>query len=167
MKRDDLDWIYQQHMKDVYRYLYSLCRDHHMTEDILQETFYRAYLHLENCKDDKVKPWLFRVAYHAFIDVKRKNKRMDLQEISYFDSLFHTETLEQQVMEQERWNELKLAIGELPERQKQAIVLYDFHQFSYQEASELMKVGLSHFKILLFRARQTLRQQKGKDGQDE
>lgn len=162
MRRDDLDQIYQKYMKDVYRYLYSLCRDHHMTEDILQETFYRAYLHLENCKDDKVKPWLFRVAYHAFIDVKRKNKRMDLQEISYFDSLFHTETLEKQVVEQERWNELKLAIDELPELQRQAIILYDFHQFSYQEASEFMKVGLSHFKILLFRARKTLRQQKGK-----
>ncbi|MGM1045613.1 RNA polymerase sigma-70 factor, ECF subfamily [Paenibacillus uliginis N3/975] len=166
MKRDDLDRIYQKYMKDVYRYLYSLCRDHHMTEDILQETFYRAYLHLENCKDDQVKPWLFRVAYHAFIDAKRKNKRTIIQDIGFFNTLSQPSTLEKQVMEQERWDELKLAIDELPEQQKQAILLYEFHQMSYQEASDLMKVGLSHFKILLFRARQKLRQQKGKGGSE-
>ncbi|UNK18286.1 sigma-70 family RNA polymerase sigma factor [Paenibacillus sp. N3/727] len=166
MKRDDLDRIYQKYMKDVYRYLYSLCRDHHMAEDILQETFYRAYLHLENCKDDQVKPWLFRVAYHAFIDAKRKNKRTIIQDIGFFNTLSGPETLEKQVMEQERWDELKLAIDELPEQQKQAILLYEFHQMSYQEAADLMKVGLSHFKILLFRARQKLRQQKGKGGSE-
>ncbi|WP_106769705.1 sigma-70 family RNA polymerase sigma factor [Paenibacillus faecalis] len=160
MKREDLDRIYQKYMKDVYRYLYSLCRDHHLTEDLLQETFYRAYLHLENCKDEQVKPWLLRVAYHAFIDAIRKNKRTTVQDIGFFNSLTQPGTLENQVMDQERWNELVLAIEQLPEKQKQALVLYEFHQFSYQEASELMKVGLSHFKILLFRARQNLRQQK-------
>lgn len=166
MKRDDLDRIYQKYMKDVYRYLYSLCRDHHLTEDLLQETFYRAYLHLENCKDDHVKPWLFRVAYHAFIDANRKNKRTTIQDIGFFNTLSQSDTLENQVIDQERWNELKLAIERLPELQKKAILLYEFHQMSYQEASDLMKVGLSHFKILLFRARQTLRQQKGKGGSE-
>ncbi|NLK52997.1 MAG: sigma-70 family RNA polymerase sigma factor, partial [Syntrophomonadaceae bacterium] len=78
MERKTLDDIYRFYMLDIYRYLYSLCHNHYLAEDLLQETFYRAYLHLEDCRGEKVKPWLFRVAYNAFIDVMRQQKRRNL-----------------------------------------------------------------------------------------
>lgn len=53
MKPNNLDGIYQSYMNDIYRYLRSLCDDHHAAEDLVQETFYRAYLYLEDCKADK------------------------------------------------------------------------------------------------------------------
>lgn len=87
MKPDNLDQIYQMYVNDVYRYLYSLCLQHHTAEDLMQETFYRAYLYLENCKDEKVKPWLFRVAYNAFVDFKRKDSRSFTSESEFFDGI--------------------------------------------------------------------------------
>ena len=48
MKLNSLESVYQYYVKDVYRYLYSLSSDHHAAEDLVQETFYRAYLFLEN-----------------------------------------------------------------------------------------------------------------------
>lgn len=41
--------------------------------------------------------------------------------------------------------------------QRQAVLLYDIHGFSYQEAANLMEISLSKFKITLYRARQRLR----------
>ncbi|SES94766.1 RNA polymerase sigma-70 factor, ECF subfamily [Salinibacillus kushneri] len=56
--------------------------------------------------------------------------------------------------------ELKEMLKTLPAKQKHAILLADFHDLSYKESASIMEVSLSHFKILLFRGRQTLRQQK-------
>ena len=75
MKLNSLESVYQYYVKDVYRYLYSLSSDHHAAEDLVQETFYRAYLFLENWKDERIKPWLFRVAHNAYVDYQRKASR--------------------------------------------------------------------------------------------
>ncbi|MFH5186015.1 sigma-70 family RNA polymerase sigma factor [Paenibacillus sp. TAB 01] len=160
MKRHSLDSMYQMYVNDVYRYLLSLCRDRHTAEDLVQETFYRAYLYLEHCKDDKIKPWLFRVAYNAFIDSYRKEKRSVPAQPEFFHGLADGRTPEQQWLQQELWESIGTAIAGLPANQQQAILLYDFHGFTYQEAAGIMGVRLSHFKILLFRARQCVRERK-------
>lgn len=167
MKPDNLDQIYQMYVNDVYRYLYSLCLQHHTAEDLMQETFYRAYLYLENCKDEKVKPWLFRVAYNAFIDFKRKDSRSFTSESEFFDGIGDEETPEYRLLQKERWSEMGQVIMRLPEKQQQAILLHDFHQFSYQEAADILDVWLSYFKVLLFRARQKLREEKERMDRDE
>jgi RNA polymerase sigma-70 factor (ECF subfamily) len=152
------------YMKDVYRYLLFLCQDHHAAEDIVQEIFYRAYLYLDSYKGEKVKPWLFRVAHHALIDYKRKEKRVKPQEAAFFEGLTDYKTPELQLLKQEQLSEIGLSIGRLPEMQKQALLLHDWHALSYLEAADIMGIGLSYYKVLLFRARQTLRQQQAEGG---
>ncbi|SFL58162.1 RNA polymerase sigma-70 factor, ECF subfamily [Paenibacillus sp. 1_12] len=164
MRRHTLDSVYQLYIKDVYRYLYSLCRDHHTAEDLVQETFYRAYLYLDNCKDDKVKPWLFRVAYNAFVDSYRKEQRSIPTGADFFVKLPDTRTPDQYLLNQELWEHIGDVIYALPHNQKQAILLHDFHELSYQEAANIMGIGLSHFKILLYRARQALRKREERKG---
>ncbi|EEL82213.1 RNA polymerase sigma-70 factor, ECF subfamily [Bacillus cereus AH1271] len=63
----EIEEIYKVYINDVYRYLFSFSRSHHVAEDLMQETFYRAYLHLEDYENQKVKSGLFKVAYHTFI----------------------------------------------------------------------------------------------------
>jgi len=158
METNSLDSIYRKYVKDIFRYLRSLCRDEHAAEDLLQETFYRAYLHLDDCKEDKIKPWLFRVAYHAFIDYRRKESRSSVYGTDYFQRLADRDTPETAVLRQEIWTEIGKLVAGLPDSQRHAILLHDFHQLSYQEAADIMGIRLSHFKILLFRARQKLRE---------
>ncbi|MCR8630400.1 sigma-70 family RNA polymerase sigma factor [Paenibacillus radicis (ex Xue et al. 2023)] len=158
MRRHTLDSLYQLYVKDVYRYLLSLCRNHHAAEDLVQETFYRAYLYLDNCKDDKVKPWLFRVAYNAFVDSYRKEQRSIPIGAEFFVKLPDTRTPDQHLLNQELWEHIGNVIHKLPHNQMQAILLHDFHGLSYQESADIMEIRLSHFKILLYRARQAIRQ---------
>jgi len=46
----NLDHYYEAHAKEIYTYIYTFARNHAITEDIVSETFYRAYLHLEHPK---------------------------------------------------------------------------------------------------------------------
>lgn len=154
-----MDQLYQLYMKDIYRYLLFLSQDHHAAEDLLQETFYRAYLYLENYNGEKVKPWLLRVAHNAFIDYKRKEKRsrpFDPEVVGGLEA--EAESPEAIMVRREQLGEIGSAIAGLPEKQRQALLLHDWEELTYQEAADIMAVGLSHFKVLLFRARQRLRQ---------
>lgn len=160
MKSNSLDDYYQSYVHDIYRYLHSLCRNHHLAEDLTQETFYRAYLYLEDCREERIKPWLFRVAYNAFIDYTRKTRRSIPTERGYFNALPHPDTTEAVLMMQERMEELAVSVEGLPEAQRHALLLHDFHGMSYKEAAAIMDVSLPQYKILIFRARQRLREEE-------
>ncbi|WP_373925502.1 sigma factor [Bacillus sp. D386] len=41
---DSIDSLYSTYFSDIYRFLFSLCHNHHTAEDLVQETFFRAYL---------------------------------------------------------------------------------------------------------------------------
>lgn len=163
MERKTLDDIYKSYMDDIYRYIISLCHDHYLSEDIMQETFYRAYLYLESFSGERVKPWLFRVAYNTFVDYTRKQKKVSPVDCSLFENQAGSRTLEDEVLGREQFKEIESIIKGLPENQRQAILLYDFSGLSYSEASEVMNVSINHFKILLFRARQRIREE-GRSG---
>ncbi len=157
MPRASLDRLYCDYQPDIYRYLLSLCHDHHLAEDLTQETFFRAYLHFEEIQPGSLKPWLFRVAHHAYIDYWRKHRRQMPVPHETLSKSPVPERLEDRILLQDEVKQVMKSIAALPEKQKQAILLHDVHQFSYQESSEIMGVSLSHFKVLLFRARQKIR----------
>lgn len=156
-----LDDLYKSYFHDIYRFLLSLSNNHHTAEDLLQETFYRAYLYLENYQDEHVKTWLFTVARNVFIDHYRKQKRTIIKDKPYFNQFEHADKQPvDQIMLAEYISEIIKDINELPEKQKQAVILRDFHDFSYKEGAKVMNVSIANFKVSLFRGRQAIRQRK-------
>lgn len=155
-----IDYIYCNYKNDIYRYLYYLCRNHHNAEDLTQETISRAWENLERLDNRNIKAWLLRVAYNAYIDKLRKESRYTVYENDFFNRFTCTcddDLPESCVLRQENWKELFDQLAELNTNQQQAVLLYDIQGFSYQEAADMMGIQLSHFKIVLYRARQNLR----------
>lgn len=157
MKKNTLDDIYKTYMNDVYRYLLSKCCNKDIAEDIMQETFYRAYLYFEDCPNKGIKPWLFRVAHNTYIDYLRKNNRSHIKDNEFFNGLSDYKTPEDKILVNETIKDITKIIENMPQKQKDAILLCDFNGLSYKEASDIMKVSLSYFKVLLFRARQHIK----------
>jgi RNA polymerase sigma-70 factor, ECF subfamily len=167
MRKESLDQIYRFHIHEIYRYLFSLCNDPYLAEDLLQETFYRAYLCLEDCNADQIKPWLLKVAHNSLIDYLRKSKRSQPVRDDFFLTLQSKDNPEEEFLQKEKLNEVMQLVSALPLNQKQAILLYDFHNLSYQQAADVMEIKTNHFKVLLFRARQNIRQSKEMRSWDE
>ncbi|MCM3619326.1 sigma-70 family RNA polymerase sigma factor [Sutcliffiella horikoshii] len=165
--KQSIDDLYEEHMQDIFRYLLSLCREHHLAEDLVQETFLRAYLYLENYRGEDVKPWLFRIAHNAFIDHYRKHKRTVVKEQGFFQRLFGKgHGTEQEVLLKTEVAEVMEVINTLSEQQAQAILLYDYHSFTYKEAADAIGVTDTYFKVLLYRARQKVRSIQGKENEN-
>lgn len=150
-------------MSDVHRYLLYLCNDKYLAEDLLQETFFRAYLYLEDCPTNNVKAWLLKVSYNAFIDSKRKSKRSSLEETEFFKEIPDNRNTEKDYEAVEKLDLIKRLLSNMPEKQKQALQLCVFKDLSYKEAADIMRVSLSHLKILIYRARQSLKENLEKE----
>jgi RNA polymerase sigma-70 factor (ECF subfamily) len=161
---DSIDSLYSTYFADIYRFLYSLCRNHHTAEDLVQETFFRAYLYIENYQDGSIKAWLFTVAHHSYIDHYRKHKRVTIKDEGYFSGfLDKNKAVDDTIVIHEEIEELLRDINTLPEKQKMAVLLCDFNNLTYQEAAEMMKVSKAYIKVLLFRGRQGIRQRRSKE----
>ena len=158
MLAEHLDRVYRDYYMDVYRYLLGISKDHYTAEDLTQETFTRAFMHLDQSHQDKVKPWLFRVAYHAFIDKTRKDCRQMTFDVDFFQTLPDMDTPEYRLVISENKKELDFRLNRLSNEQQEAIRLYDIHGYSYRESAEMMGMKLSRYKIVLYRARQRLKQ---------
>lgn len=157
MDKNSLDDLYKLYMADVYRYLLCLCKDQYLAEDLLQDTFFKAYLYLEDCPPDSVKPWLFRVAYNSFIDSVRKSKRTSTMDSDTLNNIEDPKNTEKDLIIKEQLSLVQRVMKNMPEKQKEALKLCVFKGLSYKEAADIMKISISHIKILVFRARQTLK----------
>ncbi|TCN26148.1 sigma-70 family RNA polymerase sigma factor [Mesobacillus foraminis] len=151
-----LEDIYKMYINDLYRYLYSLSKDHYMAEDLVQEAYYRAFIALEEDEIVNIKAWLFKVAYHAFIDYQRKSKRVHIESQMEKHIVPNQRTPEKSVLEKESLRLLFEDLGVLKEMEKHAVVLCDLHGLPYQEAAKILGLNLNTFKSHLFRGRKKL-----------
>ncbi len=151
-----LEELYKLYVNDLYRYLFSLSRDHFVAEDLVQETFYRAFLTLEDYEISNIKAWLFRVAYNAFIDRQRKNKRIVLGENLEEVTAANVSSPEEKVVEREGLDQLLEDLNFLQENEKQSILLCDLHGLQYQEAATILDLKLNTLKSHLLRGRKKL-----------
>ncbi|WP_078593509.1 RNA polymerase sigma factor [Evansella clarkii] len=162
--KEGIEEVYKLYFHDIYRYLLFLCHDHYVAEDLVQDTFYRAYLYLENYRGERVKTWLFTVAHNAYIDYHRKQKRNVVKDLNFFFSQpDKKKTAEEHLIIKEEIQEVITDLKELPEKQRGAVLLHDFHELSYKEAAGIMGITVAHFKVALFRGRQTIRKRKAEE----
>lgn len=147
----DLDEAFEAYVDDLYRYLFSLSKNHHTAEDLVQETFYRAYLQLMEDDINHIKPWLFKVAYHAFIDFIRKHKRLVITDQVH--NQISMKSPEVDLLEKEGFAVLMNDIHSLKDTEMHALVLCDLHHLSLKEAAEILQLNLNTLKSHLSRGR--------------
>lgn len=156
----NIEEVFENYLNDIYRYLFSLCKDHYLAEDLLQETFYRAFLNINKINIDNVKPWLFKVSHNLLIDHFRRNRRNFLIDDASLQQIKSAANIEEKILQGEMISTVLDVIKLLPLKQKNAILLCDFHDLSYEESAEVMGISLAGFKSSLYRGRRKVRQLK-------
>lgn len=70
-----LNAIFNRYEVPLFQFLYGILRNHHQAEDALQETLVRALEHLDGVDGNHLRGWLFTVAYHQAMLVKRRQQK--------------------------------------------------------------------------------------------
>ena len=134
----------------IYRFLLKNTRDANTAQDLVQESFEKLWCNRDIVSVDKVKSYLFKIAYNAFIDHVRKHKRQIVT-----DTVPEVESNEQY----SDLNEiLEIALNRLPEKYKTIIMLRDYEGYSYKEIAEIMELNEAQVKINIYRARVILKE---------
>lgn len=129
-----------------------------VAEDVVQETFTRAWTHAPRWSHDRpgsVGGWLARVATNLSIDQRRKPSGVALDEAP--EPADGAEAADARLIRLERNGRLAVAMASLPERQRAAIALTYDAGCSNAEGAEAMSVSVGAFELLLVRARRGLR----------
>ena len=148
MEKDILKQLYQKYRKEIYLYLYSLCKNSSLAEDLLQETFLKALLSLPD-DHTNMRAWLYLVARNLFFNYYRREKeKVPLGEVQQIQNTASQEVLEG-ILKVEKNRLLYQAMNELEERY--------FGGLSQKEIAAILKMTPENVRVLSYRAKRELR----------
>lgn len=135
----------------LYRFILKSIRDVDKAKDIIQDSYEKLWMKVEDVSYEKVKSYLFSTAYHTMIDLIRKEKRItDMEGVN-------TELLIDIQQTPDLQKVLHEAINRLPEIQRTVVLLRDYEGYSYEEIGEITRLTESQVKVYIFRARAFLK----------
>ena len=150
-KVESFDILLSRHKNRLFAFIISKVKDRDLAEDIFQDTFIKVINSLKKGKyneEGKFLPWVMRIAHNLVIDYFRKESKMKKirsgSEFDIFDILDNGSKDQEDIMiEAQIKSDLKLLIEDLPNDQKQVLVMRYFHDMSFRKISELTKVSIN------------------------
>lgn len=160
----------QQNSDHVYRLALKMTGNPQDAEDIMQETFIKAYDHIGGFEGrSKLSTWLYRIAVNESLMLLRKRNRsithidqgveMDDGEILPVQIVDWCCLPERELMSNESRDQLREAALALSDANRAAFLLRDVEGLSTQEAAEALDISESALKVRLMRARMQLREE--------
>lgn len=152
-----------RYQKPIVSFIYRYVGDFYLAQDLAQEVFLRVFQAAPLFEPrGKVSNWLFKIAYNLSANELKRRKRLDgvLDRISIEGGCFMGSALPgpAETADREREERVMSAIGQLPERQRAALLLKITEDLSYEEISAILNVSVPSVASLIFRARSRLRQ---------
>lgn len=135
----------------IFNFIYSKVYDRDLTNDIFQDTFIKVIRTLKRGKyneEGKFLPWVMRIAHNLIIDHFRKNKRMPKfdhpGEFEIFDVLEDEQlNAEKAIVKDQKENDLKSLIEELPADQNEVLKMRIYQDFSFKEIAYKTDVSIN------------------------
>ena len=143
------------HADGIYRFALKHLRDEDVAKDVVQESFARLWLKVDQVDAAKVKSYLFTTAHHIMVDEVRKGSRSTRME-EHHEDLGHTSQSQPDLKEI-----LEAGLATLPAMQRSVVLLRDLEGYSYEEIAELTQLSESQVKVYIYRGRTALKEYIG------
>jgi RNA polymerase sigma-70 factor (ECF subfamily) len=135
----------------LYSFIYSKIYDKDIAEDIFQDTFIKVIKTLKKGnynEEGKFLPWVMRIAHNLVIDHFRKSNRMptfkNTDEFDIFSVLGDGSlNAEKQMIQDQIFSDVKELVNELPEEQKEVLIMRMYKDMSFKEISENTGVSIN------------------------
>ena len=143
--------LISRHQQRIYNFIFSKVLDRDITEDVFQDTFIKVIKTLKKGKyneEGKFLPWVMRIAHNLVIDHFRRNKRMptfkNTDEFDIFSVLGDGElNAEKLLVKEQILSVVRRLIDELPEDQREVLMMRMYKDMSFKEISENTDVSIN------------------------
>ncbi|MDQ3099841.1 MAG: RNA polymerase sigma factor [Bacteroidota bacterium] len=143
------------HADGIYRFALKHMRDEDVAKDVVQESFARLWVKVDQVEAVKVKSYLFTTAHHIMVDEVRKGSKSTRME-EHHDDIRHNSQSQPDLKEI-----LEAALATLPAVQRSVVLLRDLEGYSYEEIAELTELSESQVKVYIYRGRTALKEYIG------
>ena len=146
-----LEKLISRHKAKIFNYINSKVQDRDTAEDIFQDTFIKVIKTVKGGhynEEGKFLPWVMRIAHNLVIDFFRKNNRMPKvkksEEFDVFQFLADGNQNAENILVQEQIvQDLQNLVQELPEDQKEVLVMRIYRDMSFKEIAENTNVSIN------------------------
>lgn len=146
-----LEILIKRHQQRLFSFIYSKVKDKDITEDIFQDTFIKVIRTLKRGnynEEGKFLPWVVRISHNLIIDHFRKSNRMpafnNTDEFDIFSVISDgVLNAEKRIIKEQIHSDVKELINELPEEQKQVLIMRMYKDMSFNEISENTGVSIN------------------------
>jgi RNA polymerase sigma-70 factor (ECF subfamily) len=170
-----MEELFNRFQKPLFNFFYRMVGRRETAEDLVQETFLKLCRFGKSFRgsDAKFTTWLYSVAGNQCRDYLRHSSRRpetalsDLEqgdneqnlELDDISPTTNNSPVEDNLLRLEIRSTIKSAIDSLPEKERLAIILREYQGLEYKEIAEVLNCPLGSVKVLIFRARQRLKQE--------
>jgi len=146
-----LEILIKKHQQRLFSFIYSKVKDKDVANDIFQDTFIKVIKTLKKGnynEEGKFLPWVMRNPHNLIIDYFRKNNRMpNFKNSDEFDifSIISDDSLnvEKQIIQEQIFDDVRELINELPEEQKEVLIMRMYKDMSFKEISDNTGVSIN------------------------
>ncbi|OFX15816.1 MAG: hypothetical protein A2V59_02975 [Armatimonadetes bacterium RBG_19FT_COMBO_69_19] len=168
--RERFEAMVSEHLDGLFGASFRLTRNRTRAEDLLQETFLRAWRSFHTFRPGtNVRAWLYRILMNAYIDGYRKSEREpevvdqeDVDEFYLYSKVHESEDYrragnpEEVLLNNLMDADVKGALQSLPETFRNVVILADIEGFSYKEIAEILGIPIGTVMSRLHRGRRQL-----------
>jgi RNA polymerase sigma-70 factor (ECF subfamily) len=159
--------LVEKYQGRVYNVIYGMVRNREDAQELTQETFVKAFRNLHGFRSDaRFYTWLYRIAMNLAIDLTRRRKRTPIsgmdEDVGIRDARgeiadVHNIDSPRKVLERKQLHKAIMdALDQLPEQQKQVILLREVEGLSYREIADVLDLAEGTVMSRLFYARKKL-----------
>ncbi len=157
---EPFETIYEQYFPRVYSFIYRMCRDEDLAEELTQETFFQAFRSFPKYRgESELFTWLASIAKYTFFSYMRKNRRsgedVDIELLA--DTLLDPENdPEEKMQRKETVGAIRRAISRIPEKYRDVVVLRLYAELPFSEVADALNISENSAKVIFHRAKKLL-----------
>jgi len=138
-----IERLHAEHDDALRRFVWAVLRDHHLVDDVLQATFTKAVEQVHVVQPAAIKAWLFRVAYHEALAIRRRQavQTKGNEQAAYRDDR-EPELPEALLGRRESVEAVRLALEQLPIEQREIVRLRIYEQEKFTTIAERLDLPL-------------------------
>lgn len=156
--------LFNHYYKDIYTYLYSLCRDVSLSEDLTSDVFLEVVKSIATFRGESdIKTWLFSIARHKwYMYLRKKSRQIQTESIhDLYDSAFIGVN---EAPANSEWNQMIQALLEMESELTQNVFQMRLDGYSYYEIASKYQISENSARVIIFRVKAKIKKYLEKEG---